>query len=78
MSIDDAGEKLETELNRIILEEVLKLIQNLKNGKASAPNQVSAEILKASRGISKLLRNFEKTARRLKNCRNGNKLQEQG
>ena len=48
---EEAAESLPIDLSPIRFEEVLEAVRRLKNGKASGPNNISCEMLKAHKGI---------------------------
>ena len=51
----EASESLEIDLDPIRFDEVLYAVRKLKNGKASGPDDISAEMLKSHNGIAELL-----------------------
>ena len=55
LSIVEACESLEIDLGPIWLDEVLYAVHKLKNGKASGPDDISAEMLKSLNGIAEWL-----------------------
>ena len=55
LSIVEASKNLEIDLGRIRFDEVLYAVRKLKNGKASAPDDISAEMLKSHNGIAEWL-----------------------
>ena len=55
LSIVEASKSLETELGPIRFDEVLCAVRKLKNGKASRPDDISAEMLKSHNGIAEWL-----------------------
>ena len=55
LSIVEACESLEIDLGRIWFDEVLYAVRKLKNGKASGPDNISAEMLKSHNGIAERL-----------------------
>ena len=56
--IFEAAKDLEIDLGPIRLKEVIDFVRKLKNGKASGPDGISAEILKAHDGIAQVLWNI--------------------
>ena len=52
LSIVEASESLEIDLGPIRFDEVLYAVHKLKNGKASGPDNISAEMLKSHNGIA--------------------------
>ena len=48
---EEAAESLSIDLSPIRFEEVLEAVRRLKNGKASGPDNISCEMLKAHKGI---------------------------
>ena len=59
LSIVEASESLEIDLGPIRFDEVLNAVRKLKNGKASGPDDISAEILKSHIGIAEWLWDIE-------------------
>ena len=55
LSIVEASETLEIDLGPIRFDEVLNAVRKLKNGKASGPDDISAEMLKSHIGIAEWL-----------------------
>ena len=55
LSIVEASESLEIDLAPIRFDEVLYAVRKLKNGKASRPDNISAEMLKSHDGITEWL-----------------------
>ena len=55
LSIVEASESLEIDLGPIRFDEVLNAVRKLKNGKASEPDDISAEMLKSHIGIAEWL-----------------------
>ena len=55
LSIVEASESLEIDLGQIRFDEVLNAVRKLKNGKASGPDNISAEMLKLHIGIAEWL-----------------------
>ena len=55
LSIVEASESLEIDLGPIQFDEVLNAVRKLKNGKASGPDDISAEMLKSHIGIAEWL-----------------------
>ena len=55
LSIVEASESLEIDLSPIRFDEVLYAVRKLKNGKASGPDNISAEMLKSHNGIAEWL-----------------------
>ena len=55
LSIVEASESLEIDLGPIRFDEVLNAVRKLKNGKASGPDDISAEMLKSHIGIAEWL-----------------------
>ena len=51
----EASESLEIDLSPIRFDEVLYVVRKLKNGKASGPDDISAEMLKSHNGIAEWL-----------------------
>ena len=51
MDPEEAAESLSIDLSPIRFEEVLEAVRRLKNGKASGPDNISCEMLKAHKGI---------------------------
>ena len=55
LSIVEASESLKIDLGPIRFDEVLYAVRKLKNGKASGPDDISAEMLKSHNGIAECL-----------------------
>ena len=55
LSIVEASESLERDLGPIRFDEVLYAVRKLKNGEASGPDNISAEMLKTHNGIAEWL-----------------------
>ena len=55
LSIVEASKSLEIDLGPIRFDEVLYTVRKLKNGKASGPDDISAEMLKSHNGIAEWL-----------------------
>ena len=55
LSIVEASESLKIDLGPIRFDEVLYAVRKLKNGKASRPDDISAEMLKSHNGIAEWL-----------------------
>ena len=55
LSIVEASESLEIDLGPIWFDEVLYAVRKLKNGKASGPDSISAEMVKSNNGIAEWL-----------------------
>ena len=55
LSIVEASESLEIDLGPIRIDEVIYAVRKLKNGKASGPDNISAEMLKSHNGIAESL-----------------------
>ena len=55
LSIVEASKSLEIDLGPIPFDEVLYAVRKLKNGKASGPDDISAEMLKSHNGIAEWL-----------------------
>ena len=51
LDLEEAAESLSIDLSPIRFEEVLEAVRRLKNGKASGPDNISCEMLKAHKGI---------------------------
>ena len=54
----EAAKDLESDLGPIRLNEVINVVRNLKNGKASGPDEISAEMLRAHKGVAQMLWNI--------------------
>ena len=55
LSIVEASESLEIDLGPIRFDEVLYAVRKLKNGKASGPDNISAEMLQSHNGVAEWL-----------------------
>ena len=55
LSIVEASESLEIDLSPIQFDEVLYAVRKLKNGKASVPDNISAEMLRSHNGTAEWL-----------------------
>ena len=52
LSMVEASESLEIDLGPILFDEVLYAVRKLKNGKASGPDDISAEMVESHNGIA--------------------------